>query len=225
MGKPSPRIHMKVRVFIVTVFLLLAGRGAIQAQDAETRKHLMHDLGGPFIIYRDRVQTELKLTDAQKQQLLDKQPEYIQETMKVEDNLKSTQGEERQQAMQSHRAKSAEKFWTFLNGVLKEDQLKRFQQLELQHEGPPGLFRPEIVKELKITDEQRQQIVGVIQDMQRKVEPLLKEAQSGGNPLEIRPKVIRIIEDHEVTVETMLSTAQKKRWLELRGKPFDTLTD
>jgi hypothetical protein len=225
MIKPASKRLIAVGTCFVTAFLLLVGRGAIRAQDAETRKHLMHDLGGPFIIYRDRIQTELKLTDPQKKELLDRQPEYCQETMQVEAKLNDTQATEREQAIQSYRAKAAEKFWPVLKAILKEDQFKRFQQLELQHEGPAVMFRPEIVKALKITDEQRQQFMGVIQDLQHKIEPLLKEAQTGGNPEEIRPRVIRIIEEHERTIETMLSAPQQKRWQEMRGKPFDTLTD
>jgi hypothetical protein len=210
---------------LITAFLLLVGGRAIQAQDAEMRKHLMHDLGGPFIIYRSRVQTELKLTAPQKQQLQGRQPEYVQETMQIEERLKDAQAEEREQAMQSYRAKSAEKFWAVLKGILKEDQFNRCKQLELQHEGPAGIFRPEIVKTLKITDEQREEFMGVIQDLQHKIEPLLQEAQTGGNPNEIRPRVIRIIEDHERTIETLLNAPQRTRWQEMRGKPFDTLTD
>ncbi len=203
----------------------------VRGQDAETRSHLMHDLGGPFIIYRDPVQSELKLTDTQKQKLLDKQAEFVQQTMRFEETLKGKQegkqegkqGEEREQAMQSHRAQSAEKFWPILKAILKPDQLTRFQQLELQHEGPGGVFRPAIMKSLKITDEQRRQFMAVIQDLQATIKPMIEKAQSGGNPEEIRPKVIKIIEDHEATIETLMSTSQRKQWQAMRGKPFNTL--
>ena len=39
--------------------------------------------------------------------------------------------------------------------------------------------------EMKITEEQRKQFMGVVQDMQKKIEPLIEDAQSGGNPAEI----------------------------------------
>jgi hypothetical protein len=223
MVKPSAKRQWNVGSFFITVLMLLAGRGGVQAQDAQTRMHIMHDLGGPFIIYRDWVQTELKLTDTQKQKLLDKQQEYVQETMQVEGKLKDKQDDEWEQAMQSHRAKSAAKFWPVLKVILKDDQFTRFQQLELQHEGPAGVFRPEIVKVLKITDEQRQQFMRVIEDLQTTIKPLLKAAQSGSNPQEIRPKVIKIIEDHEITIETLMNPQQRKQWQAMRGKPFNTL--
>ena len=57
--------------------------------------------------------------------------------------------------------------------------------------------------------------------MQKKIEPLMKEAQSGGNPQEITPKVIKIRQDHQGKIEAILSNAQKKQWMDMLGKPFD----
>ncbi len=213
--------------YLISLCLLVVGATALaviaKGQDAETRMHLMHDLGGPFIVYRDPVQSELKLTGAQKQKLLDKQTEYVHETEMVEGTLKDKQPEEREQAMQSHRQQSAQKFWPILKEILKPDQFTRFQQLELQHEGPGGVFRPEIQQSLKITDEQRRQFISVVQDLQQTIKPMIERAQSGGNPEEIRPRVIKIIEAHEATIETLMSASQRKQWLAMRGKPFNTL--
>jgi hypothetical protein len=217
--------HMRLGSLIVMIWLTLAGAGFARAQDAETRKHFLHELGGPFIVYRTKVQVELKLTNSQKESLLAKQLDYVQETMKVEDQLAGTQAEDRERAMQSLRAESAERFWAFLHEVLNGSQLKRMHQLELQHEGPSGLFRPEISKVLKITPEERQEVIAVIQEMQTKIAPLLKEARSVGKANEIRPKVIKIIEEFELKAEERLSPSQRKQWQEVRGTPFDTLSE
>jgi len=74
-----------------------------------------------------------------------------------------------------------------------------------------------------LVDEQRRQFMAVIQDLQQTIKPMIEEAQSGGNPQEIRPRVIKIIEDHEATIETLMSTSQRKQWQAMRGKPFNTL--
>ncbi len=215
---------MRIVTVIGSVALLFAG--AAWAQDAEIRKHLLHELGGPFIVSRTNVQEELKLSDNQKQKLRKKLSDYVQETMKVVEKIDSQTAEEREQRMQAHRQKSSEKLWPFLKEILKAEQFKRLQQLELQHEGPPALMgRPEIARELKVTDEQRKQFMGVIQDMQRKIAPMIKEAQSGGNPQAIFPKVVKIRKDYDGKIETLLSGAQKIRWKEMRGKPFDVFID
>src|SRR5262249_33065222 len=43
---------------------------------------------GPFIVFRDKVQEELKLADGQKQKLSEKLLDHVQETMKVFDRIK-----------------------------------------------------------------------------------------------------------------------------------------
>ncbi|HEX3497111.1 MAG TPA: hypothetical protein VHT02_08060 [Methylocella sp.] len=196
------------------------------AQDAEGRKHLLHQLGGPFIVYRNNVQGELKLSDEQKQRLQERLPAIIQETTQVFENFQGLQPEERKKAMQSFSQESGKKLWVFLQQTLTAEQLKRMQQLELQHEGPAALVgRPGIVKELQITNEERQQVMAMIQELQSRIEPLVREARSRGNPQEILPIVITIREEYDGKIEAILSAEQKKHWKEMRGKPFDVFND
>jgi hypothetical protein len=61
----------------------------------------------------------------------------------------------------------------------------------------------------------------VVQDMQKKIELLAKEAQNGGNPEEIRSKVMKLRKDHETKIEAALTERQKNAWKELLGKAFD----
>ena len=68
-----------------------------------------------------------------------------------------------------------------------------------------------------------QQFMGVIQELQNKLEPLMREAQSGGNPHQIMPRAIKMREDYEKKVEAILTAAQRKQWKEILGKPCDTL--
>jgi hypothetical protein len=213
---------MKLRSITLAsiAFLSLAVAGVVWAQGEKPGQHQLHALGGPFIVYRANIQEELKLSDEQKQKLREKLPGYLQETAKVlEKGLAA--GE-----MRSIRQKAYDEIWPFLKETLKADQLKRFQQLELQHEGPTALLgRPEIGQELKITDEQRNQLMGVVQDMKKRMEVMMKEAHSGGNQQEIWVKAKKIYADEEVKIEAILSDAQKKQWLEMYGRPFDVFND
>jgi len=178
---------------------------------------LLHALGGPFIVYRRNIQAELKLSDDQKHKLRAKLSDDVQETKKVQ----SLKAGEREQAMRSLRQKSYEKLAVFLNEILTPQQLKRFEQLKLQYDVPSILLQPEIVNKLKITDEQRQRFMGVIQEMQKAVAPLMKEARSAGNPQEILPKVIALRRDCERKIEALMTAAQKQQWQKMTGKPLD----
>jgi hypothetical protein len=212
----------KLAILGSVVLLFTSGAGA---QDEETRKHLLHELAGPFIVFRAKVEEELKLSDAQRQKMRDALPEYLQETMKILETLGDLKPGEREKAMQSHRQKSGERFTASLKEILTPQQLGRLQQLQLQHEGPGALGRPEIRKDLRIAQEQLMQFASVIQDMQKRIEPLIKEAQSGGNPEEIRSRVIKIRKDHEEKIEALMTDSQRERWRAMRGKPVDVLTD
>ena len=188
----------------------------------EARRHVVEALGGgSFLVFRDRVQDELNLSDDQRQKLLERFYEYAQPTKNVFDKIADLKPQEAEREMQSHRQKSHERLAALLRETLKPEQLERLRQLELQQQGPPALGRPEIVKELNITHEQLNRFMGVIQDMYRTIEPLVKDAQSGGNPDEIRPKVTKVRKDHQDRIEAILTDAQKERWKKMLGKPFD----
>ena len=190
---------MKHSPITTIAFLMLAAASIAQAQDKEARKH---PSGEPSIITRDYIQDELKLSDDQKHKL-DKTSPGFQKVLG-----------------------SQEKTWAFVEATLSAEQLKRFEQLELQHEGPPALFRPEIAKKLQITGEQRTQFMGLAQEMTKKLQPLIKESKSAANPQEMekmRQGALKLREDCLGKMEALMSDAQKKQWQEMIGKPFDTL--
>jgi hypothetical protein len=187
----------------------------------EADRQITQALGLSFLVFHGKVQEELKLSDEQKQKLQKRLQGTVQDAMQFFQKLDDRKPEEREQELSSYRQGAQEKLATFLNETLKDGQLKRLRQLELQQQGPFALGQPDVAQELKITDEQRNQFVMVVQEMQTKIEPLIKEAQSGGNPEEIRPRVMKIRREHEGRIEALLSDGQKKQWQEMLGEPLD----
>ena len=85
-----------------------------------------------------------------------------------------------------------------------------------------GLFGDgETWNDLQVTAGQRKQFMAEIQQMQKKIAPLIEAAQKGGNPEEIRPKVLKLRDDLQSKLESLLSDAQKMQWKEMLGKPVD----
>jgi hypothetical protein len=188
----------------------------------QARKQLVEVLGGAFVVYRDRVQEELKLSEEQKGKLLQKFPDHVQETMKVFEKIKDLKSPEREKKMQEHRQTSDQQLSALLKDVLDAKQQERLFQLQLQQAGAFALLgQNEAFLKLKITDEQRKRFMEVVQEMQKKIEPLMKKAEAGGDPEEIRPKIMKIRKDHEGKLEALLTDAQKKQWQAMLGKPFD----
>jgi hypothetical protein len=188
----------------------------------EARKPLVEALGGPFLVYRDRVQAELKLSDEQRNKLMAQFPVYVQETMKLFEKIQDAPPREREKALQEHRQKSDQRLTAQLNEVLDARQRGRLFQLQLQQAGPFALLgQNEAFLPLEIRDEQRRGFQEVVQEMEKKIQALVQEAEKEGNPEEIRSKVTKLRHEHAARIEALLTPVQRKRWKTLLGKPLD----
>lgn len=207
--------------------LLFVGLACAQAEaqniPEQARKDLAENLHGSVLVFRAKAQEDLKLTADQKVTLEQHLQDLLPDAMQFFQGIDGLTGEEREKELEAYRPKVQEKLAAVLKETLTEGQHKRLRQLELQQAGPLALLHGEgqVGKDLKITDEQRMQFVAVVQDMQKKIEPLIEEAQSGGNAEEIRPKVMKIRKEHEGKIEALLTDAQKQQWQEMLGKPLD----
>src|SRR5579864_9513697 len=187
----------------------------------EARRQLIEVFGPPFQVFRARVQDELKLSDAEKQKLESHLEETVHDAMQFFQKLEGLTPEERDKELQAYRQKAHAKLASFLKDTLSADQLKRLRQLELQQEGPFALGQPDVMAEMKLSDAQRMQFMGLVQEMQKKIEPLIKEAQSKGNHEEIRPKAMKLRKEYAAKIEAVLSPAQREKWQEMLGQPFE----
>jgi hypothetical protein len=188
----------------------------------ESRKPLIEALGGPFLVFRDKVQDDLKLSDDQKQKLMASFPEHVQATMQFFDKAKDMQPADREKAMQEHRRKSEEKLATLLSDLFDARQRRRLFQLQLQQAGAFALLgQNELFLPMKITDEQRGKFMAVVREMEMKIQALIGQAGNDASPEAIMPKVLKIRKDYESKISAMLTDEQRRQWKELLGKPFE----
>jgi Mg2+ and Co2+ transporter CorA len=216
------RAHFRVAVMAMAVAALWGQsfqRAAAQVPD-ENRKELVEALGPPFVVFREKVLDELKVSDDQREKLMQHLQDRIMETGPFLESLKEA-GPEREKKLDEHRKAAREKLAKQLKELLQPEQLKRLRQVTLQQEGAFALGQEDVRKELKITQDQMMKFMAVVQDLQKSVQALVKEAQSGGNPEEIRPKVEQLRKDHAKKLEAILTDAQKKQWKELLGPAFE----
>ena len=211
----------------ILIVLATAALWCQQSQNAvaqvppdEQRKEVVNALGIPFIAFREKVLDELKVSDDQKEKLMQHLMEQIMETGPFLDSLAET-GPEREKKLNEHRKNALQKLAKHLKEVLQPDQQKRLRQVTLQQEGGFALGQDDVRKELEITPEQLKKFMAITHELQTSVESLVKEAQSGGNPEEIRPKIERLRKDHAKKLEAILTDAQKKQWTEMLGPPFE----
>jgi hypothetical protein len=183
------------------------------AQDIpeEVLSKLTHRIGSSFLVFREKVQGELKVTRQQKEKLDRHLRELLPDAMRV---LQKSNGERQRYSQKTHAEMAA-----VLQEILDEGQRTRLYQLERQRD---GLFSEErSLKELQVTDEQRKQFMTLIQQTGKKTKMLMDEIPKGANPDEIRPKALQLRSDLEGQLEALLTDAQKKRWKEMLGTPVD----
>jgi hypothetical protein len=196
-------------------------QAAAQELPEQNRKEMAEALGPPFIIFRDKVLDELKVSEEQRDKLMRYAMEQIMETGPFLDSLKDAEGPEREKMLAEHRKNALEKLTKHEQEVLQPEQLNRLRQLRLQQEGGFALGNEYVRKELKITQEQQMKFMAIVQDLQKTIEGLIKQAQAGGNPEEIRPKVMQARNDHAKQLEGILTEEQKKHWKEMLGAAFE----
>jgi hypothetical protein len=216
-------IHIRV-ILLPMALLALCGQSlqtaAAHVPSDEQRKPLVEALGSPFIVVRDKVLDELKATDEQRDKLLQYMMEQIMETGPFLDSLKEDTPD-REKKLDEHRRNAHKKLAKQLNEVFKPEQLKRYRQITRQQEGGLALGQPEIQKELKITQDQVKKFMAVMQELNKSVEPLVKQAHEGGNPEEIRPKIEELRKDYAKKLVGVLTDSQKEQWQQLLGPPFE----
>jgi hypothetical protein len=177
-------------------------------------------LGPPFVVFREKVLDELKVSDEQREKLMQYLMEQVMETGPFLDSLKEA-GPEREEKLKEHRKNAEAKLGKLLTEALQPEQRKRLRQVTLQQEGPFALGQEDVRKELKISQQQMMKFMAIVKDLQEQAQSLVKEAQSGGNPEEIRPRIEKLRKDHARKLEAVLTDDQKKQWKELLGPPFE----
>jgi len=160
------------------------------------------------LLERPDVQRELNLTEQQKTQI-----RQMQEAMRAAwQEMRNLPPQERRQKMEELRQKNDP------TKVLNESQKKRLREIELQAMGPTAFLQPEVADELKLTQEQRSRLQGIVmQQMQQ----LREQFQGGGfGQGQGAQNFQQIREQMEKQMLEVLTPAQREKWQQMQGKPF-----
>jgi hypothetical protein len=191
-----------------------------QAQTEESKKILRHEFGFTFLVYRDKIQTELGLSADEKAALEQHLGEVATADLAFLQSKEAHQGE-----FEAYRSKALEKLESVLKITLSDSQRKRLCELVRQREGLFG--GPSLWGGLQITDEQKAQFMAVIEPMHKKMIAVAAGAQHATNRSEFERRVLGLRADLERQMEAILTDSQRKQWKEMLGKPIaiDALYD
>src|SRR5438067_1072306 len=135
--------------------------------------------GGPGMLLSNKgVQKELKVTDEQAQKL-DSLAADLREKMQGQfQSLQRLSKEDRREKMQELNRKTNAEVKTTLTGILKPDQIKRFEQIQLQASGPDAFANPDIQSKLNLTADQKDKIRGIMDEYRSQAGELRQGFQS-----------------------------------------------
>jgi hypothetical protein len=159
------------------------------------------------------VQEELKLDDKQKEKIR----EFASKQREARQGFQDLSQDERAEKMREM-TKQAE---AFAKETLTADQHKRIKQIVLQQAGIGAFMMEDVQKELKLTDEQKDKIKTMTEDMGRDMRELFQGGGGGGNPQENMQKMQSLRKEYMAKAAGALTDAQKKQWTEMTGKAFE----
>jgi Spy/CpxP family protein refolding chaperone len=175
--------------------------------------------GGAMLLTNKGVQKELKVTDEQASKLEALAQETMEKQREQFGKLQDVPQEERREKMQAMARTMNADLRKSLDGILKPEQVKRFEQIQLQQSGTNAFTTPRVVDALKLTDDQKSKIQqindGVFQSMRDLREEFQSDREGAMKKMaDLRKQAL----DKSLAV---LTDSQKATWKELNGEPFE----
>jgi hypothetical protein len=192
-------------------------------------------LGAPALLLNKGVQTEIQMTDEQR----DKFRKIVGDVhAKYQPDMRKAAAErdfkKYGQLVRDSTLESRDKVNKAIPDILSKRQIKRLHQIELQVNVLPSLNKPEIQQELKFTEGQKTKVKdisdGLKQDIaeavkaaladtpQRPLEKLRKAAETGQT-------IKKLTDAANTKALATLTSEQKSTWKEMTGRKFDLQLD
>lgn len=186
--------------------------------------------GGPAgLVNSKTAMADIKATEEQVEKLKEWAKEYQGKQMEFFKGAKDLSKEERTEK-QAAMTKDA---WEAVGKVLKEDQVKRLKQIELQVAGTGAFMRADVSEALKITDDQKGKIGESMGSLFKDMKELNEEfgikgfGGFGGAKLEgdkkkdYDKKLAKLNKEMMAAAQDAMTDDQKKKWKEMTGEPID----
>jgi Spy/CpxP family protein refolding chaperone len=172
-------------------------------------------MGGASMLRLPALQTELKLTGAQKQkleeffrQLREGQREFFQ-------HLGGLTPEELGKRVAERRAAEEKQ----VDALLTPEQQQRYRQIQRQQQGLAALLEPSVAAELKLTEPQRGTIQAALREQDQAMRSLFQAGPGGFDPVAMRQKVEAAQKSRDARVMGALTEEQRRQWRALLGPP------
>ena len=178
--------------------------------------------GGLMLLTNKSVQQELKVDDTQAEKLnsfaqglREKQGEQFQKLQDLSQEERRAKMQELGQAMSAEIRKG-------LTDLLKPEQVKRFEQIQLQQMGVLGApAMPRVQEALNLTDDQKSKLRSIQEEQQESMRELFQGGGSGGDRAAAMQKISELRKKGNDKAMALLTDSQKASWKDLTGEPFE----
>jgi hypothetical protein len=179
-------------------------------------------MGGGMLLGNESVQKELNLTEDQVAKVKERATKMMEEGRERFAGLRELGEEERREKMQAIMKETEAANKKFVEEVLQPEQQKRFKQIEIQTGGLQAFARPDVQSAMKFSDEQKDQLKTITEDVNKERRELFQGGGFGDREkmAENMKKMEAINKEAMDKVKGLLTADQKKAWEELTGKPF-----
>jgi hypothetical protein len=204
-----------MRLFGITAAVALLLAGTTLAQQQRQRPGGGFGGGGvSSLLQNESVQKELKLTAEQTTKVKEATDKVRADLKDDVDKLRdrNTPAEERTKINK----KVDDATRKAVGGILKEDQTKRLNQIDLQQRGSRIYSDAEIQKTLKLSESQIKDIDTIAKDAAEQRTKLFQ----GGNPQGVQEKMTALNKETTEKIEKVLKDDQKKAVKDMLGESF-----
>lgn len=195
------------------------------------------------VLNNKALQEEVKVTDAQKEKfkgIAEKQMEMMKKNGEgMKEKFADAQGDKDKMkelftSMQKENEKVTAEIKKLVEAELTADQKKRLKQIHVQQLGVRAFVNEDVLKDLGATDQQKASMKGITGEFTKDEAEVRKDIFGeqkgfGGGFGKVDPekqkefdsKRNKLTKETMAKIEELLDDAQKKKWTEMVGEPFD----
>ncbi|MCS6829270.1 MAG: hypothetical protein RMM08_06810 [Armatimonadota bacterium] len=176
-------------------------------------------MGGGFgLLMMPEVQKEIGLTEQQMQQIQQLMVQQREQMQTLMPQLRDATPEQRQQLMQQ----AMQKWDEAIGKILQPAQKTRLRELRLQAEGTFALMRPDVAKELNLSEEQKKKIGSIMEQYRQKQMQLWQQGPAPDADRQARfQQMQQLRQQMDKELLAVLTAQQQEQWKKMQGKPFE----
>ncbi|MHB1422146.1 MAG: hypothetical protein ACYC3I_02895 [Gemmataceae bacterium] len=216
------RPHVKWPLTVLLAGSIVAPVASQAPLLAEIEAIMEKGVGKPLLLANNRVKEEIKLSSEQDQRVR----KVVQDVKdKYQAELRKARGDRQRQIkiILDEMRETRDSINKALPDILKPEQLKRLDQIQIQVNGIASFKREDVQKKLMLTDEQKAELRKIGDGLKQQAAEALREAANA--PVRKGPAAIRRVRElkDEADRKAMatLRDEQKRSWKEMTGEKID----